>query len=258
MTAQLSAEIISAGLKTRFVGRRLLYFPALDSTMDAARREARDGAAHGTAVVAGEQTGGRGRLSRTWHTPPGNIALSLVLRPRREELPLMVMMTSLAVVAVVKRVTGLKAAIKWPNDVQLSGKKVCGILMSSEMRGEAVDHVIAGIGLNVNLKTSDYPDIRDIATSLADETGREVSLTDTLRALLEEMERCYLRLPDRESIYEAWRDGMVTLGKRVSATWGETTYRGIAESVSPDGSLTLRQDDGSTVNIVAGDVALSE
>jgi len=84
-----------------------------------------------------------------------------------------------------------------------------------------------------------------------------VPLPATLRALLEELERYYLRLPDRESIYEEWRDGMVTLGKRVTATWGETTYQGIAESVSPDGSLILRRDDGSTVTIVAGDVTLS-
>lgn len=256
MAAELSAEIISDGLQTKFVGRNLLYYPGVISTMSLARREAQNGAAEGTVVVAGEQTGGIGRLERIWHSPPGNVALSLVLRPKLEELATMVMLASLAAADAISSVTGLEADIKWPNDLLLGGKKVCGILMTSEVRAGLVDHVVIGIGLNVNMKMADFPDIRDIATSLAGELGRETGLPEMLRALLEKLEYYYLRLPDRDAIFQRWQGKLVTLGKRVTATWGTASYQGVVETVSPDGSLTLRRDDGVTVTVVAGDVIL--
>ena len=107
------------------------------------------------------------------------------------------------------------------------------------------------------MKVADFPDIRDIAASLADELGREVSLPEALRALLEELEHYYLRLPDRDAIFQQWQGKLVTLGKRVTATWGTASYQGVVEAVSPDGSLTLRRDDGVAITVVAGDVILS-
>ncbi|MDP3878821.1 MAG: biotin--[acetyl-CoA-carboxylase] ligase [Dehalococcoidales bacterium] len=252
----LSAAAVTEGLETRFIGQRAIYFPSLTSTMDIARQEARQGAAEGTVIIADEQTAGRGRLQRAWLSPGGSIAVSVILRPPLDHLPSLVMLASLSVVHSIKLTTGLKAQIKWPNDVLLYGKKVCGILIENDLKGRRVNHAIIGIGINVNLKLSDFPEIRQIATSLSDELGGAVSRLDVLRSLLVEMERLYLGLSTGGTVYEEWRDNLVTLGKRVRVTTGEGVYEGTAEDVARDGSLLVRGGDGKLNRIVAGDVTL--
>ena len=256
MEDSLSPASITTGLDTRFVGQRVIYYPQLTSTMDVARREAQQGAAEGTIVVADEQTAGKGRLHRDWLSPEGSIALSIILYPRLLQLPFLIMVASLAVVHSIEAVTGLKSQVKWPNDVLINGRKVCGILIESGVGGDRVDYAVIGIGLNVNLRISDYPEILSIATSLYDELGAEVSRLSLIQRLLAEIERLYLSLPEGESVYQEWRDSLVTLGKRVRVKSGETMYEGIAESVTSDGSLLLRQGDGSLTRMVAGDVTL--
>lgn len=254
----LSAGAISRDLKNRFVGQRVVYYARVASTMDLARQEARGGAAEGTVIVAGEQTGGKGRRDRVWLSPPGSVSLSLVLRPAVAELPRLVMAAALAVVDAIEAVTGLQSRIKWPNDVLINRKKVAGILVESGLGQASVDYAIVGIGINVNLRLADYPEIAPLATSLSDELGRTVSRLALLRKLLEEMERLYLALPSGESVFERWRERLVTLGKRVTVSWGETSIDGVAESVAPDGSLQLRHQDGGLSQVVAGDVSLRD
>jgi BirA family biotin operon repressor/biotin-[acetyl-CoA-carboxylase] ligase len=224
--------------------------------MDVAKREAQQGATEGTVIVAEEQTAGRGRIKRPWLSPKGSIALSIILYPSLAYLPSLIMVASLAVVHGIEKVTGLKSQIKWPNDVLVNSKKVCGILIESDVRGNTVDYAIIGIGINVNLRLSDFPEISPTATSLSHELGRDVSRLDMIRCLLAEAERLYLTLPSGNSVYREWRDNLVTLGKKVEVRSGETTYKGIAESVASDGSLLLRQSNGSLTKIVAGDVTL--
>ena len=254
----LSAWSITEGLKTRFIGQRLLYYPSLPSTMATARQVARQGAAEGTVIIADEQTAGRGRLKRAWLTPRGNIALSVILSPSLPILPSLIMLASLAVVRSIVSVTGLKPQIKWPNDVLLNGKKVSGILIENDFLGDKVAYSIIGIGIDVNLKLADFPEIQPIATSLSDESGKEVSRLKLIRYLLVEMENLYLGLSAGGSLYEEWRDNLVTLGKIVRATTDDAVYDGMAESVDRDGSLLLRRRDGTSVKIVAGDVTLRE
>ena len=255
----LSPASITDNLETRFIGQRVIYYPSLASTMEVAKREAaRRRAAEGTVIIADEQTGGRGRLKRVWLSPKGSIALSIVLYPDAVYLPSLIMLASLAVVHSIKTVTGLRSQVKWPNDVVINGRKVCGILIESEMRGNIVDYAIIGIGVNVNLRLSHFPEIQPIATSLSDELGKEVSRLSIIRRLLVEVERLYLALPAGNSIYQEWRDSLVTLGKRVRIEAGETAHEGIAESVARDGSLLLRQPNGKLTKIVAGDVTLRD
>lgn len=249
-------ESISTGLNTSLIGRKVIYYPRLASTMDTARQEARQGAAEGTVIMAGEQTEGRGRMKRTWLSPQGNIALSIILYPDVSYLPYLVMLASLAVVHSIEAVIDLKPHVKWPNDILISGKKVCGILTESEVKGSRVDYAIIGVGLNVSLRAADFPEIFATATSLNDESGRKVSPVDVVRHLLVEMERLYLALRDGESIYEAWRDRLVTLGKKIYVESGSHVIEGVAESVDRNGALMLRHDDGSSTRIVAGDVTL--
>jgi BirA family biotin operon repressor/biotin-[acetyl-CoA-carboxylase] ligase len=253
----LSMAAITRGLETRFIGHKVLYYPRLTSTMEAARREAKRSAPEGTVVIADEQTAGRGRLGRAWLTPRGNIALSLVLYPRLVELPPLIMLASLAVVRSLKTVTGLKAQIKWPNDVQIKGRKVCGILIETDVQKNKTNYAIIGIGINVNLRRGDFPpEIESLATSLSEELGREVPRLNIIRRLLVEIEELYLTLRAGGSLYEEWQDNLVTLGQRVRVKSADGTYEGMAESVDRDGSLLLRGADGQLTRIIGGDVTL--
>jgi len=256
--SSLSPASIKNNLETHFVGQRVIYYPSLTSTMEAARQEAQQGAAEGTVIITDEQTAGRGRVRRIWLSPRGNIALSVILYPSMVYLPSLIMLTSLAVVYSVASVTGLKPQLKWPNDVLINGKKVCGILVESEVRGSRVGYAVIGIGVNVNLRLSDFPELLPVATSLSDELGREISLVELIQCLLVELERLYLTLPSGGSIYQQWRDRLVTLGRKVEVRWGKTIYAGIAESVAGNGSLLLRSSNGSLTKIVAGDVTLRD
>ena len=254
----LSPASITSDLETQFIGHKVIYYPRLTSTMEVAKREARRGAVEGTVVIAGEQTAGKGRLRRVWLSPQGSLALSTILYPRLVYLPSLIMLASLAVVRSIEAVTGLKSQVKWPNDVLINGRKVCGILIESDVRGNTVAYAIIGIGINVNLRLADFPGILPLATSLSEELGRDVSLLGLIRQLLVEIEGLYLTLPAGGAIYEEWRDSLVTLGKKVWVESGKIKYEGIAESVARDGSLLLRHSNGNLTRIVAGDVTLGD
>ena len=254
----LSPASITSNLGTHFIGQKVIYYPSLTSTMAAAKQEAQLGAVEGTVVIADEQTAGRGRIKRVWLSPKGSIALSIILYPSVVNLPSLIMLASLAVVHSIEAVTGLRSRIKWPNDVLANDRKVCGILIESSVRGNIVDYAIIGIGVNVNLRLSDFPEIPATATSLSDELGRDVPRLRIIRRLLVEMERLYLALQAGGSIYEEWRDSLVTLGRKVKVKSGKTVYEGVAESVARDGSLLLRHSDGNLSKIVAGDATLRD
>lgn len=250
----LSPASITDNLGTCFIGQKVLYFPSLTSTNEVAKQKAQQGAGEGTIVVAGEQTAGKGRIKRIWLSPEGNIALSVILRPCIMYLPYLIMLASLAVVHSIEKITGMKSQVKWPNDILINGKKVCGILIESDVRGNIVDHTVIGIGVNVNLRPSIFSEMLPTATSLSHELGRDISCLSIIRCLLVEFEKLYLALSTGESIYEEWRDRLVTLGKRVNVRWGDIIYEGIAESVGRDGSLLLLHPDGRLTKVVAGDV----
>jgi BirA family biotin operon repressor/biotin-[acetyl-CoA-carboxylase] ligase len=249
---------ITSGLATRFVGQRVILYPKLPSTMAVAKEEALRGAAEGTVVIAEEQTAGKGRMGRIWLSPKGCVALSIILYPERVYLHSLVMAASLAVVHTITAVTGLRSQIKWPNDVLINGRKVCGIIIESGVGDNSIDYAVVGIGINVNLKTADFAEIASMATSLSDELGGEVSRLNLIRRLLVEIEPLYLSAKSGDFVYQEWRDSLVTLGRKVCAKSGDAVYEGIAESVAKDGSLMLRTLDGSLTRISAGDVTLHD
>jgi BirA family biotin operon repressor/biotin-[acetyl-CoA-carboxylase] ligase len=243
-------------LNTRFVGRQLYYYHQLPTTMETARELAKKGAAEGTAVIAGTQTTGRGRLARTWLSPEGSLAMSVMLKPALKNLPQLVMIASLAVVRAIKQVTGLESHIKWPNDIMLKGKKVCGILIENEVKGGRVNFAVIGIGINVNFNPQDFPEIADIAISLSHEAGTEISFVELAGTLLDELERLYLEAQAGAAVYKEWQENMETLGKRIKVNTGKTVEQGQAETITENGNLVLRHDDGSLTEIVAGDVTV--
>ena len=253
----ISPASLRRRLKTKFVGHNILYYPVTSSTMDVAKQAVRDGAAEGTIVIADHQTAGRGRLGRTWLSPPdSSILLSIILYPNLEQLPRLTMAAALAVARSIEKVAGLEPVIKWPNDVLIDGKKVSGVLIESDVQGDTVHYAIVGIALNVNLDPSSIPEISETATSLKQALGREVSRLHVLESLLGELEQLYQALRRGEPIDKEWRRRLETLGKQVAVRCGGEVKEGCAESVDDDGNLLLRLPDSSLLTIAAGDVTL--
>lgn len=240
------------------MGCRVRSFAKTGSTMDVARRmaEAAPGksAPEGTLVVADTQTSGRGRFNRPWASPPGtNLTFSIVLRPSPELLRDVNMAATVALVRCIRDMTGLTATAKWPNDVRIGGKKVCGVLVEGALGGES-SCVILGIGLNVNYDPTPVLDPPAEATSLASELGRDVPRLDVLRGFLRTFDQLYRTLDAGDSLYQEWRSCLDTLGQHVRVRQGDHIAEGVATDVDRNGDLVLRRSDGSTVSLNAGEV----
>ncbi len=247
-------EIALAHLRTAVVGRRLLHYPSLPSTMDLARQLAAQGAEEGTAVLCDEQTRGRGRQGRPWLDSPGSsILMSVIFRPAVHQLPQINMLSSLAVVLAAQKTAGLKPTVKWPNDVLIRGRKVAGILVENVFDGAHLQACIAGVGLNISLDVAAHPEIASIATSLSAEAGRALQRDDVLRALLEEMDNLYRAVGQGQDIRQRWLPYVESLGRTVRIKSGQSVEEGVGQSVNADGSITLRRADGSQVTVVTGE-----
>jgi len=253
---KISATLVKNGLTTQFIGQNLLCRDTITSTMDGARELALKHAPEGAAVFAETQTAGRGRLKRLWLTQPGNIAVSIILYPPKNYLPSLIMLSSLAVKQSLEAFTGLKCRLKWPNDVLINGKKVCGILIETKTQIDKADYAIIGIGINVNLSVADYPEIQATGTSLVEELKQPVDRVLLLQRLFCEMEDLYLTSLTGKTLFPRWREALATLGQPVRARSGDEVYEGIAEGVQEDGSLLLRLADGQLMRFTVGDVTL--
>lgn len=236
-------------------GWSLDYRHSVGSTMDVARAAAAAGAPEGLVVLAEEQTAGRGRLGRSWTSTAGlNLAFTIVLRPDITQVRRLAMLVPLAVAEGVERATGIAPLLKWPNDVQVSGRKLCGILIDVETQGDRPLFALAGIGLNVNYDPSDQPELRDIATSLSTAAGalqdREAVLIAVLAALADRLARSRAG----EDVRLAWRARLATLGQQIAVRSGAQVHEGVAEDVDADGSLLLRTADGRLLTLPAGEV----
>ena len=259
----MDAGSIRAALTTTIMGHRVDYRTSTRSTMDDARRAAEEGAPEGTLIVADEQSAGRGRFQRAWVSPPGvNLYLTLLLRPSPELASQLSMVAPLALARALRRIAvghGGQVTIKWPNDVRMGGRKIGGILIESSLAQDGAEGLsIVGVGVNVNFDAAEHPDIRDTATSLRSELGRPEPRLRVLAALMEEMEALYLVLRQGGSVREEWALMLDTLGQRVSVTWGDRVYEGVAEGVDDEGGLLLRLADGAIVSLSAGEVTLRE
>ena len=260
MPSNLVAATVRQGLFTRIVGRRLLYYPELSSTMDEAARLGEGDAEEGAVVVAEVQTAGRGRQGRSWVSQPGNILVSVLFRPTLEALPFISIIGGIAAARAVRKVTGLNPKIKWPNDLLIGGRKAAGILAESAIAGDTVWYAVLGVGINVSLDmdTGQAGEISSFATSVNAAAGWEVPREDLLRQFLMDLDALYLELGQGKSPIEEWQHLLETTGQRLMATWGDDTYTGVAEGTDELGNLLLRQDDGSLLTLTAGDVTLTD
>jgi len=247
----LTRDTIHSTLSTTWLGRRIELFDCLPSTNREAVQLAQAEVEHGTVVVADSQTAGRGRLSRTWFSPPGaNLYCSIILRMMRpperltEWLSWLPLISALAAAEAIEQVSSIHVSVKWPNDLLISERKVGGILCESGT-GTRSDHFqIIGIGINVNVDHNDWPaDLRDSATSIWQERKIVVDRNRLLAQLLLELEQCHdeLVIHGTNRIAVAYYQRCSTIGHTVRATLGNgDIVVGLAEGIGQDGSLRVR------------------
>lgn len=252
---------VRKGLKTSVIGRKLHLLPETVSTNTLAASMAREGAVEGTVVIAEFQTGGKGRLGRTWTSPPGNLYLSVVLRPDIPpyKAPLITLMGAVAVASSIREQLKLRVGIKWPNDIYFAGKKMGGILTEMSAEPDRVHHVVLGIGIDVNMELKELPlEVRRMSTTLAVETCGKIDRTALLRQVLSELDRWYAKFLENESsVLTEWRKLDITLGSSVSVAFGPgNVMEGIADDLDQEGRLVLRLKDGALRTVAAGDVTI--
>ncbi len=239
------------------IGRHLYGYRSVGSTMDVAWELAEAGVGHGTAVVAGTQTRGRGRFDRTWVSGPGESLLaSVILRPDASIAPLLTVIGCLAVRDAVRELCGLACAIKWPNDVHVAGRKLCGVLAEGRTDTTGAGVAVLGIGLNVSLDLGHHPELAGAATNLLAETGRAIDLRLAGDTLFRCLDACFGGA-EPAALIARWREALDTLGARVTVSGRDVALSGLAEDVDAAGRLLLRTDDGALHALSEGDVTLA-
>lgn len=237
------------------MGYRIHHYERVSSTNEVASKLAGRGAPEGTVVVAKAQSKGRGRLGRKWFSPPGGLWMSVVLRPRGKPFEALniTLMAGLCVAETLERLYGLEAVIKWPNDVRVRDKKICGVLSEMRTRGREIDYVVLGVGVNANIGF--FPeDLCEVATCIRRELGREVSIKDLMMGLLESLEERYgvLLREGFEPILRDWMRYSDTIGRRVRFRDRGGFVEGEAVGVDLDGSLLVKMD-GETRRVFTSD-----
>jgi BirA family biotin operon repressor/biotin-[acetyl-CoA-carboxylase] ligase len=260
--AALDAAIARSAAPPRTIGSELVCVTETGSTNDLARAAAIAGCADGAAFIADMQTAGRGRAGRAWFSSPGAcVLLSVVLRPQipAGALAALTMLGACAVAAAIDAISNLPCDLKWPNDVQIGGRKVAGVLVESSLLGDRLEYAVLGVGVNLNLDTRAFPEIRGTATSISAETGGRVDRATFTAELLGQLDRRYALLvggSERE-LYEEWRRRLSTLGQRVLLVGADgSSTEVLADDVAPDGALLGRRLDGSALVVRLGDVTV--
>jgi BirA family biotin operon repressor/biotin-[acetyl-CoA-carboxylase] ligase len=255
---------IREGLDTRVFGAgQIVHFEETDSTNLRAKILAAAGAPEGTVVIAERQTRGRGRKGRSWFSPDGGgIYISLILRPAMPpgEAPRITLVTGVAAAEALLSVTPLEARIKWPNDILIKGKKIAGILTEISTEMDEIDHIVVGVGMNVNLEAGSLDEeIRETATSILIETGEVFPRVKLIRAFLKKFETCYEILLSQgfNPIRERWKELSDSLGRQITVDMIGRTRAGEFIDIDAEGVLILKDDRGEHHRIVSGDIRTS-
>ena len=286
----LNSFEIENNLGTQIVGREVLCYAVLPSTNTHAGAMASKGCSDGLAVVAFQQTQGKGRLGRSWESPQDKgIYLSVVLRPPMApvETPIFTLAAAVAAVRAIYTVTGLKTGIKWPNDIVAEGKKICGILLEMNSEVDRVNHIVLGMGINYSQSAADFSEeLQNRASSIlmansnledrteagmSKEALRDEKLSkvgglkgggdgrlELIRAVLRELDTLLRHILDgkHSKIIDMWREYSATLGKEVRFTLKDVEYTGIAVDITSDGRLVVDCNDGVRRELISGEVSV--
>lgn len=257
----MNKETIEKELKGNWAGRNLWYYDEIGSTNDMVMELGEEGAPHGTTVVADQQNGGKGRRGRTWLSPSGtNIYVSILLRPEFDvqKAPMLTLLMAYSVTKVLRESEGLDARIKWPNDIVLNRKKICGILTEMTMKESSIDYVVIGVGINVN--NEEIPEeLTQSATSLKLETGKVIDRSILLSRILERFEKDYeafARAGDLSPVQESYNQILVNRENQVRVLEPGNEYQAVAHGINHLGELMVEKEDGTRETVFAGEVSV--
>jgi BirA family biotin operon repressor/biotin-[acetyl-CoA-carboxylase] ligase len=247
-------------LRTSFIGKKIRYFENTPSTIWVGKQLASAGDAgllHGMVIIAEEQTGGIGRLGRSWVSPIGGVWITIVLKPRIpiERVFMVTMAGSVAVARAIRKEFDLGALIKWPNDIYIGDKKVAGLLLELFAEADDIHYCLLGIGVDVNISPHDLESVKSAVTSISAEMGHDVDRASFLARLLREFESRYLLIEEGEyeAVIREWKSLSCTLERRVRINTMKTTFEGEAVDIDEYGALLIRKDNGKVERVIGGD-----
>ena len=247
--------------KPLWAGKTILHETQMDSTNEEAKRAGNVGAEHGTVYWADVQTAGKGRRGRSWYSQAtGNLYFTILLKPQvpPDKASMLTLVMAYAVAKAVREYTGLEAQIKWPNDIVVAGKKICGILCEMKLNGTQLDYCVAGVGVNVGIQEF-AEDIRDKATSLEEQCGRQIDRERLLQVILGWFERGYeefLHCEDLSFLREEYNAWLVNQNRQVRVLEPQGEYEGVAKGTTSTGELLVEATDGKVEKVYAGEVSV--
>lgn len=261
MEQETVIEDIKKWLHTKWLGQEFIYDKTVDSTNTRIKALAEAGAAHGTVAAAGTQTAGKGRRGRGWVSPEDvNVYLSVLFRPDfpADRAPMLTLVTAYAMAQAVREVTDLPVEVKWPNDLVIRGRKICGILTEMSMAGENIKYVVTGIGINTNMR--DIPgEISGTATSLLLEGGVQTDRMQLIGVMLNHLEKAYDRYTAERNLMwlkKEYNDMLAGYGKPVRILDPLGEYDGVSCGIDDEGCLLVRKEDGTQTRIYSGEVSV--
>jgi BirA family biotin operon repressor/biotin-[acetyl-CoA-carboxylase] ligase len=249
---------VQGDLQTSYIGHDIRHFTEVDSTNEVAKKLAEEGASEGTIVIAEVQRRGKGRRGKRWLSPEGGVWMTIILRPDipLAKAPLLTLVTGVAVAQTLQMECGLDVGIKWPNDILIGEKKVCGILTEASADKGRLDYVVLGIGIDLNVDVEDFPlDLKKGATSLKNELDREIYGVEVVQKFLENFEEVYedFKKGQFQDILTQWRRLSKTIGREVEVHKKGRLVVGEAVGINRDGALILELEDGSLRKVISGE-----
>ncbi len=263
-TEHIKASEISKDLDTTWAGKNLYVFDEVKSTNTVAKFLAKNGAENGTVVISEKQTDAKGRSGKAWASPIGGIWLSLIVKPNVDysKLPMITIGTGVAVAKAIERTGITSAEIKWPNDIIIHDKKVCGILTEAVTTFNTIDSVIIGVGIDANIDIEDFPEeLQDGTTTLADELGRKEDENVLIRLFLEEFEKIAetFNEGDYESILKDWRKRSYSVGKIVEVREPfNKNFDAYVVGIGREGALIVEKIDGTLEKVISGECIIKK
>ena len=258
-TDYIKAEEISKNLNTEYIGKNLYVFKEVSSTNTVAKFLSMNNAENGTVVLSEKQTKAKGRSGKSWESPLGGVWLSIIVNPIVDysKLPLITLATGVAVAKTLERVGVENPEIKWPNDIMINGKKVCGILTEAVTKFNTIENVIIGVGIDANLNVSDFPEeLQSGTTTLKEELHKEGNENYLIQLFLEEFEKINELFIEKEyeTILKEWRKRSYSIGKIVEVREPfNTYYDAYVLGISKDGALIVEKIDGTLEKVISGE-----
>ena len=258
-TTHIKSSEISKDLNTEFIGKNLYIYNEVKSTNTVARFLSSNNVENGTVVISEKQTAAKGRSGKSWESPLGGIWLSVILRPHvdHSRIPLITLATGVAVAKSLEKVGIENPEIKWPNDIMINGKKVCGILTEAIAKFNTIETVIVGVGIDANLNLDEFPeDLKDGTTTVEKELGQKRNENELIKIFFEEFEKIINIFNEKEyeQILKEWRKYSYTIGKIVEVREPYNKYYdGYVVGIGKEGALIVEKIDGTLEKVISGE-----